>query len=74
MSDQQPLTADQTRREIAALRELLETKIDSLDEKMTTRLDAMDKAVELADSNSRLVDLKGEFADMLHRVEELEKK
>jgi hypothetical protein len=73
VSDKQPLTAEQTRREIAQMRELLETKIESLDAKMTARLDAMDKAVLLADSKSRLVELKGEFEDMVHRVEQLEK-
>ena len=76
MSDEQPLSADQTRREIAQLRELLETKINSLDAKMTARLTAMDRAVVLADSRSHpsLSELKTQFEDMVNRVEELEKK
>jgi polyhydroxyalkanoate synthesis regulator phasin len=74
VSDQQPLTAEETRREIAQLRELLETKIDSLDEKMAARLDAMDRAVELAHSQSTLTELKDQFEDMVERVDKLEKK
>ena len=74
MNDSQPLSARDTRREIANLRELLEQKIKSLERVISARLDAMDRAQELADRQPKLADLGQQFEDMVHRLTELEKK
>jgi hypothetical protein len=65
---------DSTRREIAALKELLEEKIAALDAVVKARLDAMDRALDLADRQMNLADLGFRFEHLVHRLTELEKK
>lgn len=74
MSEQQPLTAEQVRHEIALLRDLLEQKIHALDDVISARLDAMDKAVELSNHQSSLVDLAMRFEELVRRLSDLERK
>jgi hypothetical protein len=61
------------RREIAQLRELLEEKIQALDDVISCRLEAMDKALELAQREDTLAHLAQRFEDMVLRLSRLEK-
>ena len=74
MNDDLPMSAKEVRREIRALRELLEEKINSLDNVMAARLNAMDRALELEQTKTGLVEIKTQFEDMVQRVTELEKR
>jgi hypothetical protein len=73
MSNERHLTAEETRHEIAQLRELLEQKIKALDAVISARLDAMDRALVLADRQSNLADLAQQYEDLVHRLTKLEK-
>jgi hypothetical protein len=74
VNDDLPMSAKEVRREIRALRELLEEKINSLDNVMAARLNAMDRALELEQTKTGLVEIKTQFEDMVQRVTELEKR
>lgn len=65
--DQHYMLVVDARREITALRELLEQKIKALEKVITTRLDAMDKALELsvATTTPVLDQIKSRFDDRL---------